>query len=113
MISKWPLLVILLMSSLILQPAEAGKNKGKNGPDNDQALTTITSVDVANNRVTLTIADNKQSIKYLIPLGTTVTIDGKTADLSEIKAGMRVLSYTEADSTSLTQLDVTNKKATK
>jgi hypothetical protein len=107
------LLFLLMLGLLVVQPAEAGKNKGKNGNGNDQAVTTVTSVDVANSRITLTIADNKQAIIYQIPLGTALTIDGSTANLSQIKSGMHVVSYTEADSGTLSQLDVTRDKAAK
>src|SRR5271170_7805498 len=103
--NKWLLLVILLISALALQPAEAGKKKGKGDGSQDQAVTTVTAVDTANSKITLTIADNKQAIVYNVPLGTSITIDGGPADLSQIHAGMFVASYTESDAGSLSQID--------
>jgi hypothetical protein len=105
--NKWLWLVILLIGSLVLQPAFAGKKKGKNGDGgDDQAVTKVTAVDTTNSKITLTIVDNKQDLVYNVPLGTAVTIDGAPSDLSQVKPGMFVVSYTESDSGSLSQIDV-------
>ena len=107
------LLAILTLSLLILLPAEAGKRKTKGDGSTDLALTTVTSVDLAHSRITLTIIDNKQAIIYQIPLGTALTINGEPAQLSQIKSGMYVVSYTEADAGTLSQLDVSKIKPAK
>jgi Cu/Ag efflux protein CusF len=111
--NKWLLLVVLLVGSLALQPALAGQKKAApdDGSDADKAVTTVDAVDSANGKITLEVSDNKQELTYGMALGSTVTIDGTPADLSKIKPGMTVLSYTEADETSLQQIDVSNTKA--
>ncbi len=73
----------------------------------------VTSVDNANNKIVLTIEHNQQSVTYLVPLGTMLTLDGEPAHLSQIDKGMHVVSYTEADAATLSQLDVTNNKNAK
>jgi hypothetical protein len=112
--NNWLVLLAFLVGSLVLQPAIAATHKptttDPNANDN-KVITTVSSVDAANNKVTLTVADNKQDSTYTMALGSTVTIEGSPATLNQLSAGMVVLSYTEADETSLQQIDVSKSKA--
>lgn len=101
---------IVLASFLCLalaQPVMAGSKRVKNEPDTnpDSAVTTLTAVDTASGKVTLTTKDNGQDVTYGT-MGCTITVDGAPADINQLHEGMKVLGYTENDSSSLSSLDV-------
>jgi len=98
------LLGIFLISLIVAQPAIAKKHEIAK---EDVRGIVVTSVDVANSKIVLTIEHNKQEITYAVPLGTAITINGEPASLDKIRAGMYVVSYTDADAGTLSQLDVT------
>jgi len=95
---------MLALSLIVLPPAVA---KHKTTKEDVRGIV-VTSVDVANSKIVLTIEHNKQAITYQVPLGTELTIDGEPVTLDKIQAGMYVVSYTDADSGTLSQLDVTS-----
>ena len=100
--NKWLLLAIFLIGSIALQPALAKKHhKEVRGVQ-------VASVDVANSKITLTIDHNHQVTTYLVPIGTALTIDGAPTKLGDIEKKMYVISYTEGDAGTLSQLDVTH-----
>lgn len=107
------LMLVAFLCVMLAQPAMAGKVRktGGGGDDKspDAAVTTVGSVDPANNKITLVVKDNNQSVTYLVTMGTTITIEGEPSELSQIHTGMFVVSFTEADSGTLSQLDVAAK----
>jgi len=103
--NKWLLLILFFLGSIALQPALAKKHAFPN----TQSMT-VTLVDTVHNKITFKLQDNKQSLVYNVPVGTTITINSEPATLAQIKPGMPVLSYTEGDGQDLTQIDVGKKK---
>ena len=91
-----------MLSLVVVQPAFAKKHR------NVQGLV-ITSVDAIEKKIVMTIKSSGQSLAYQLPLGTTITIDEEPASIGQIHAGMKVISYTEADEHVLSQLDVESK----
>lgn len=102
--SKLVLLSFLILSLTAFQPAMARKHPFPNGQG-----VTVTSVDATNNKVVLTLEDNKQTLTYNLPLGSVITLDGSPASLAQIRPGMKVVNYTEGDEQDLSELDVTSK----
>lgn len=104
-------LAVSILCLGLVQPAVAGTppKPTKNAPDTspDSAVTTLTSVDAASGKVSLTTKDNGLVVSY-DTMGCTITIDGNPAQLSQLHSGMKVLGYTENDSTSLGTLDVSS-----
>ena len=100
--NKWLLLILLFLGSIVLQPAFAKKHHG------EVRGVQVASVDAANNKITLTIDHNHQVTTYVVPIGTALTVDGAPTKLGNIEEGMYVISYTEADAATLSQLDVTH-----
>jgi hypothetical protein len=96
------LLALFIVGFIGVQPAEAKRHHSKS----DVRGVQVASVDVANSKITLTIDHNQQTNIYLIPMGTALTIDGVPAKLSSVESGMYVVSYTEGDAGTLSQLDV-------
>lgn len=102
--------VILLISLAILIPAQAKPKKDKKPAAQG---TVITSVSASDQSIVLTVEGNKETLTYQAPLGTTITINGEPATLEKLHAGMKVITYTEADEHVLAQIDVSDKAAAK
>ena len=97
-----------MLGLILLQPAIAKPKTvvvGKHG-------TYISSIDVATKTVVLTLREVKQGTKqalvYHVMDGTAITVDGVPASLANVRAGMHVTSYTEADEHLLSALNVEN-----
>lgn len=72
--------------------------------------TIVTSVDVAQKKIVITVEKSHQSQSYNIPAGATITVNESPASLGDVHKGMHVTSYTEADEHILSQLDVGSPK---
>src|SRR5271156_3798874 len=100
-------LAVSILCLGLAQPVVAGAPKTPADTSPDSAVTTLTSVDAASGKVSLTTKDNGLVVSY-DTMGCTITIDGNPAQLSQLHSGMKVLGYTENDSTSLGTLDVSS-----
>jgi predicted Zn-dependent protease len=69
----------------------------------------IKSVDVPNSTITISYAYGKQVHVYKIDAFTSVQVDGSSAKVSDIKAGMEVAEYTERDSDDLDSVSLLSK----
>jgi hypothetical protein len=107
---------IILISLMLVIPALA-KKKGGGDKDPAPSGTTVSSVDAASNKVTLSIqappSDDgkpaeKKDVVYTVDLGATIKVNGNPATLNQVHEGQKVTNYTEGDENVLVELDVEN-----
>jgi len=69
----------------------AGKKQAGAAPKDKKAkvYAKISAVDAAKNSVTITDTDGKDT-QYAVDMGTTISLDGKSAKLADLTAGLRV-----------------------
>jgi hypothetical protein len=108
--NQMPLVIAVLLAffvGLMMCPGiyAANPNNPNNPPDNGNAVM-VASVDVAHQQVTLLLKANSQRVVYTIDGGTTITVQGTAASLSQVKSGQQVNSYIERDPTTLDSIDV-------
>ncbi|HUB65978.1 MAG TPA: hypothetical protein VL981_00675 [Candidatus Methylacidiphilales bacterium] len=107
------------MLGLVLCVPALAKKKGGGGGDkpDDSSGTTVSSVDAASNKVTLSVQGppsddgkpaEKKDIVYTVELGATIKVNGNLATLNDVHEGQKVTNYTEGDEGVLVELDVEN-----
>jgi hypothetical protein len=100
-------LCIFILCLVVCLPALAQKKGGAKG-------TTVTNVDVSQNKVTLLVKDGpgrkgtSQEVIYTISPGAKIMVDDSPATLNQVHAGQKVTDYTEGDENVLVELDVAN-----
>ncbi len=104
---KLVVLGVLIAGLLALSPAVAKKHHPQKHPHG----IFITSVDVVEKKLVMTIKSSGQALSYQTPLGMTITINEVPASLGQLHPGMLVVTYTEADEHVLSQLDVASPSA--
>lgn len=108
--------VLAFFVGLILCPdVSTGRvfyNNNKNNNDQNQEppdtgnAVMVNAVSVATQQVTLLLQATSQKVVYIIDGGTTITVQGTAATLSQIHSGQEVYSYVERTPNTLDSIDV-------
>jgi len=111
--NQTPLVVAVVLAFFVglmvcpgIYAAKPNPNDPNNNPPDNGNAVIVTSVDVAHQQVTLLLKANSQRVVYTIDGGTTITVQGTAASLSQLKSGQQVYSYIERDPTTLDSIDV-------
>jgi hypothetical protein len=99
--------VLALFVGLMVCPdVSVGKTKAPATPADPGNAVMVNAVDAAHQQVTLLLQASSQKVVYTVDGGTTITVQGTAATLSQIHSGQEVYSYVERDSTTLDSIDV-------
>jgi hypothetical protein len=98
--------LVLFVGLMVCPDVSVGKTKAPaTTPDKGNAVM-VNAVDTTHQQVTLLLQASSQKVVYTVDGGTTITVQGTAATLSQIHSGQEVYSYIERDSTTLDSIDV-------
>lgn len=99
--------VLAFFAGLLACPdMSVGKTKTPKTPAAAGDSVMVNAVDATNQQVTLLLQASAEKVVYAVDGGTTITVQGTAATLSQIHSGQEVYSYVERDAKTLDSIDV-------
>ena len=91
---------------MVCPDVSVGKTKAPATTPDKGNTVMVNAVDAAHQQITLLLQASAQKVVYTVDGGTTITVQGTAATLSQIHSGQEVYSYVERDAKTLDSIDV-------